>query len=134
MASRVRAQRTAAAAWLVVLGCNSSLPKSQCLCPAVAVYGKTSSSSSGMAKGIGGPRVQRTALALPSDGKSIGLRGQRTGLHLNPAGGFDGASPSKKVALNTLALPAGGEESVREVIWRRLPCLMLCHGARRFSS
>jgi len=133
MASRVRAQRTAAAAWLVVLGCNSSLPESQCLCPAVAVYG-TPSSSGGMAKGIGAPRVQLTALTLPSDGKSIGRRGQRTGLRLNPAGGFDGAPPSKKVALNTLALPAGGEESVREVIRRRLPCLMLCHGARRFSS
>jgi hypothetical protein len=127
MASRVRAQRTAAAAWLVVLGCSSSLPESQCLCPAVAVYGKPSSSS-GMANGIaGGPRVQRTALAWPSDGESIGRRGQRTGLHLKPAGGFDGAQPSKKVALNTLALPAGGEESVREVIRRRKPCLMLCH-------
>lgn len=123
MATRVRAQRTAAAAWLVVLGCNSSLPESQGLCPAVAVYGKPSR----MAKGIGG-------LELPSYGESKGRRGQRTGLHLHPAGGFDGAPPSNKVALNTLALPAVGEESIRKVIRRRLPCLMLCHGARGFSS
>ena len=89
MLNRVSARRKAAAAWLVVLGCNGSLPASQGLCPAGALRGPLNSS-------------RRAAVAE--------RRGEpaTTGMRLRAPGGFDGRGVPSKTVLHTLAVPPGG--------------------------
>lgn len=93
MLNRVSARRKAAAAWLVVLGCNGSLPASQGLCPAGALRGPLNSS-------------RRAAVAE--------RRGEpaTTGMRLRAPGGFDGRGVPSKTVLHTLAVPPGGRSRV----------------------